>query len=102
MTTEIISKRLDTGLDPGKADFNQDDYFAVRGWLWDSKEENHSLEIGEEKGIKRFKDGAAALDYYEKIKYDAFFEDDKGDVKLEFIHFRFSIPRILKSRILFP
>ena len=102
MTTEIISKELDTGLDPEKADFDLEDYFAVRGWLWDPKEENHSLEIGEGKGIKRFKEGADAMEYYEKVKYAAFSKENQGDIKLQFIHFRFHVPRILRSRILFP
>lgn len=101
MTTEIINKELDTTLDPETANFDLNNYFAVRGWLWDPKEEDHSAEIGQGKGIKRFKDGAEALDYFEKVKYGAFFADDKGDIKLEFIHFRFGVPRVLRCRILF-
>lgn len=102
MTTDIISKELDSEMDPEKADFDVDDYFAVRGWLWNPEEEDHSTEIGEGKGLIRFKEGGDAMEYYDKVKYNAFSAEDKGDIKIEFIHFRFSVPRIHKSRILFP
>lgn len=102
MTTDIISKELDTGLDPETVDFDVDDYFAVRAWLWNPEEEDHSIEIDAGKGIRRFKEGGDAMDYYDSAKYDTFCENDQGDIKIEFIHFRFGVPRILKSRILFP
>ncbi|GJL78878.1 MAG: hypothetical protein NPINA01_18670 [Nitrospinaceae bacterium] len=102
MTTAIIGRGLDTGLNPEKADFDLDNYFAVRGRLWDAKEQDHSVEIEEDRGIKRFKDGGDALKYFDKATYGTFSEVDKGDMKIEFIHFRFTTPRVLKSRILFP
>lgn len=102
MTTEVISKELDLEMDPEKANFNVDDYFAVRGWMWNPEEEDHSTEIGAGKGLIRFKEGADAMEYYDTAKYNAFSNEDKGDIKIEFLHFRFGVPRIYKSRILFP
>jgi len=102
MTTEIISKELDLELDPETTDFDADDYFAVRGWLWNPEEEDHSTEIGAGKGLVRFKNGPDAMEFYDKAKYDSFSAEDKGDIRIEFIHFRFGVPRIHKSRILFP
>ena len=64
--------------------------------------EGRVVEIGPGKGLVRFKNGPDAMEFYDNAKYNSFSAEDKGDIRIEFIHFRFGVPRIHRSRILFP
>jgi len=101
MTTAIIDNRLDTGLDSEEKNIDRDDYVAVWGRMWDPEEQEFSIEIGQGKGIQRFKDGADALEYFQNVKHDELAEGKNADINIELIQYRFGIPRIVKSRILF-
>jgi len=101
MTTAIIDNRLDTGLDSEKENINRDDYVAVWGRMWDPEKQEFSIEIGQGKGIQRFKGGTNALEYFENVKYDELADGKKADINIELIQYRYGIPRIVKSRILF-
>ncbi len=101
MATAIIDNRLDTGLDSEKKNINRDDYVAVWGRLWDPAKQEFSIEIGQGKGIQRFMDGTAALEYFESVKHEELADGKNSDINIELIQYRYGIPRIVKSRILF-
>jgi len=101
MTTAIIDNRLDTGLDSEEKNINRDDYVAVWGRLWDPETQEFSIEIGQGKGIQRFKDGTDALEYFNNVKHGELANGKNADINIELIQYRYGIPRIVKSRILF-
>ncbi len=101
MATAIIENRLDTGLDSEEKNIDRDDYVAVWARMWDPKEQEFSIEIGEGKGIQRFKDGTDSLEYFGNVKHEELAGGEKADINIELIQFRYGIPRIVKSRILF-
>lgn len=101
MTTAIVDNRLDTGLDSEEKDIDRDHYVAVWGRLWNPDEEEFSIEIGEGKGIQRFEDGTDAQEYFQNVTHAELAEGKNADINIELIQFRYGIPRIVKSRILF-
>jgi hypothetical protein len=101
MATAIVDNRLDTGLDSEEKDIDRENYVAVWGRLWDPKEQEFSIEIAEGKGIKRFKDGTDAMEYFEKVKHEELAGGENADINIELIQYRYGVPRIVKSRILF-
>jgi hypothetical protein len=101
MATAIIENRLDTALDTDETDFDRDNYVAVWGRLWDPKEQEFTIEIGQGKGIRRFKDGTDAQDYYNTVTHAELAQGNKADINIEMIQYRYGVPRIVKSRILF-
>ena len=101
MATAIIESRLDTGLDSDETDFDRESYVAIRGRLWDPKEQEFTIEIGQGKGIRRFKDGTDAQDYYNNVTHAELAQGEKTDINIEMIQYRYGVPRIVKSRILF-
>ncbi len=102
MATAIIESRLDTGLDSDESIFDRDNYVAVWGRLWDPKEQDFTVEIGQGKGIKRFKDGTDAQDYYTNVTHADLAQGEKTEIYIEMVQYRYGVPRIVKSRILFP
>lgn len=101
MATAIIESRLDTGLDSDESTFDRENYVAVWGRLWDPKEQDFTVEIGQGKGIKRFKDGTDAQDYYNHVTHADLGKGKNADINIEMIQYRYGVPRIVKSRILF-
>ena len=101
MATAIIESRLDTGLDLDETDFDRESYVAVWGRLWDPKEQEFTIEIGQGKGIRRFIDGTDAQDYYNNVTHAELAQGEKADINIEMIQYRYGVPRIVKSRILF-
>ena len=101
MATEIIESRLDTGLDSEEKDIDRDSYVAVWGRLWNPKEREFSIEIGQGKGISRFKDGTDAQDYFDHVTHAELAGGENADINIELIQYRYGVPRIVKSRILF-
>ncbi len=101
MASAITENRLDKGVDLDEAIFDRDNYVAVWGRLWDPKEQDFAVEIGQGKGIKRFKDGTDAQDYYNKVTHAELAQGEKTDINIEMIQYRYGVPRIVKSRILF-
>lgn len=101
MATAIIENRLDTSLDSDETDFDRDNYVAVWGRLWNPKEQEFTIEIGSGKGIRRFKDGTDAQDYYNNVTHSELAQGEKADINIEMIQYRYGVPRIVKSRILF-
>ena len=81
---------------------NPEDYFAVRGRLWDPREEDHTIEISHEMGLKRFAEMHDARSHYDRLRYKDFQVEGAGDIKVELVHFRFGFPHMVMSRILFP
>jgi len=102
MATAIIESRLDTSLDSDEGVFDRDNYVAVWGRLWNPKEQDFTVEIGQGKGVKRFKDGTDAQDYYTNVTYAELAGGKNADINIEMIQYRYGVPRIVKSRILFP
>lgn len=86
---------LEPHLDP-------EDYFAVRGRLWDPREEDHTIEISHEMGLKRFREMRDARTHYDRLNYSDFQVKSGEDIRLELLHFRFGFPHVVSSRILFP
>ncbi len=101
MTTPIIDNRLDTGLDSEEKNINRDDYVAVWGRLWDPEKQEFSIEIGQGKGIKRFIGGTDSWQYFENVKHEDLADGKNADINIELIQYRYGVPRIVKSRILF-
>jgi hypothetical protein len=101
MASAITESRLDTGLDSDESSFDRDNYVAVWGRLWDPKEQDFTVEIGQGKGIRRFKDGTDAQDYYNQVTHAELAVGEKADINIELIQYRYGVPRIVKSRILF-
>jgi hypothetical protein len=101
MATAIIESRLDTGLDSDETDFDRENYVAIWGRLWDPKEQEFTIEIGQGKGIRRFIDGTDAQDYYNNVTHAELAQGEKADINIEMIQYRYGVPRIVKSRILF-
>jgi len=101
MASAIIESRLDTGLDSDENIFDRDNYVAVWGRLWDPKEQDFTVEIGQGKGVRRFKDGTDAQDYYNNVTHAELGKGEKADINIEMIQYRYGVPRIVKSRILF-
>lgn len=101
MTTDIIGNRLDSGLDSEEQKIDREDYVAVWGRLWDSEKQEFSIELDQGKGIKRFTGGTDALEYFENVKHEELAAGKNADVNIELIQYRYGIPRIVKSRILF-
>lgn len=101
MATAIIENRLDTGLDSEDKAIDRDHYVAVWGRLWNPDEQEFSIEIPGGKGIQRFEDGTDALEYFGSVKHEELAGGEKADLNIELIQFRYGVPRIVKSRILF-
>lgn len=101
MATAIVDSRLDTGLDSEEKDIDREHYVAVWGRLWNPDEQEFSIEIPGGKGIERFEDGTDAMEYYEKVKYEELAGGENADLNIELIQYRYGVPRIVKSRILF-
>ena len=101
MTTEIIESRRDTGLESEEKNINRDDYVAVWGRLWDPEKQEFSIEIGQGKGIKRFTGGTDAQEYFNNVTHAELSKGTNEDINIEMIQYRYGIPRIVKSRILF-
>ncbi len=101
MASAIIDNRLDTGLDSEEKNINREDYVAVWGRLWNPEKQEFSIEIGQGKGIKRFIGGTDAWEYFEKVKHGELAGGKNADINIELIQYRYGIPRIVKSRILF-
>jgi len=74
---------------------------SVWGRLWDPKEQEFTIEIGQGKGVKRFIDGTDAQDYYNNVTHAELAQGEKADINIEMIQYRYGVPRIVKSRILF-
>ncbi len=102
MATAIIESRMDTGLDSDETDFDRESYVAIWSRLWDPKVQEFSIEIGQGKGIRRFKDGTSAQHYYNNVTHADLAQGEKADINIEMIQYRYGVPRIVKSRILFP
>lgn len=102
MNTALIGEIVETVLDAKGKKFDVDNYFAVRGRLWDPKTQDHTIEISAEIGLRRFRDLSDAMPCYDKLRHADFPGGANADINLELIHFRFGIPHVLKSRILFP
>ena len=92
---------MDAGLDSEEKNINRDDYVAVWGRLWNPDEQEFSIEIGQGKGIQRFQDGTDAQDYFNNVTHAELAEGTNEDINIELIQYRYGIPRIVKSRILF-
>lgn len=101
MATAIIASRLDTSLDSDESVFDRENYVAVWGRLWNPDDEEFSTEIGPGKGITRFIDGTEAQDYYNNVTHRDLAQGNKADINIEMIQYRYGVPRIVKSRILF-
>jgi hypothetical protein len=101
MATAIIDSRLDKGLDSEEQNIDREDYVAVWARLWDPKKQEFSIEIAQGKGIKRFKGGTDSLEYFEKVKHEELAGGENADINIELIQYRYGVPRIVKSRILF-
>ena len=102
MANAITESRLDTGLESDEGTFDRDNYVAVWGRLWNPEKQEFSIEIGQGKGIKRFKDGTAAQEYYNNVTHATLAQEGNADINIEMIQYRYGVPRIVKSRILFP
>lgn len=102
MNAGTVEETVDTELDAKGKKIDLDNYFAVRGRLWDPKTQDHTMEISDGVGLRRFRDAADALENYEKAQYKDFPGENNADINLEFVHFRYEVPRIITSRILFP
>lgn len=101
MANAINENRLDAGLDSEEKNIDRENYVAVWGRLWNPKDEEFSIEIGQGKGIKRFKDGTDAQDYYTNVTHAELAAGQNVDINIELIQYRYGVPRIVKSRILF-
>jgi hypothetical protein len=101
MATAIIESRLDTDLGSDETEFDRESYVAIWGRLWDPKEQEFTIEIGQGKGIRRFKDGTDAQEYYNNVTHAELAQGEKTDINIEMIQYRYGVPRIVKSRILF-
>ena len=102
MNAGMAEETVDTELDAKGKTIDPENYFAVRGQLWDSKTQDHTQEIPDGMGLKRFRDVTDALDRYEKVRHKDFSGEKTADINLELVHFRYGVPRIITSRILFP
>ncbi len=100
MANAIADNRLDAGLDSEEKKIDREHYVAVWGRMWDPKTKEFSIELGQG-GIQRFKDGTDALEYFGNVTHDELAGGKKADINIELIQFRYGVPRIVKSRILF-
>ncbi len=102
MKAGITEENVDTELDAKGKKLDLENYFAVLGRLWDPKTQDHTMEIPNGMGLKRFREVTDALEHYENARYKNFPGEKNADINLELVHFRYGVPRIITSRILFP
>ncbi|MFQ5451810.1 MAG: hypothetical protein ACE5E9_14385 [Nitrospinaceae bacterium] len=102
MTTKLVEETMETGVDTEGKELDLNNYFAVRGRMWSPKDQDHTIEISDEIGFRRFSELNGALEHFQNIRYEDFPGDGTADIRVELIHFRFGIPHTVKSRILFP
>jgi hypothetical protein len=100
MATAIVDNRLDTSLDSEKKDIDRENYVAVWGRMWNPETQEFSVELGQG-GIQRFIDGTDAQEYYNNVTHAELAEGKNADINIELIQYRYGVPRIVKSRILF-
>ena len=79
-----------------------ENYFAVRAWLWNADEGDHTTEIKQHPALKVFAEFLdAEKDYLSLSGKD--FPDAKGqDLRMELTHFRFGDPHLVRTQIIFP
>ena len=95
MEETLNKKNAEEKIDP-------DNYFAIRAWLWNPDEEDHTTEIKQHPALQIYSDfHEAESDYFSLSGKD--FPDAKGqDLRLELTHFRFGDPHLVRTQIVFP
>ena len=81
---------------------DSDNYFVVKGWMWNPKDQDYTLERPELTQTHEFGEFVAAADYFDYAEHENAPGEHRTDVKLQLIHYRFGTPHIVKSRILVP
>ncbi len=79
-----------------------ENFFQLRGRMWDPKDQDYTLDIQAESVLGKYRDFADALQRFNKLRYQDLPGHLEGDVDLELLHLRFGVPHVVKSRILFP
>jgi len=79
-----------------------ENYFAIRAWLWNPDDEDHTTEIKDHQALKVYSDFHEAETDYFSLSGDSF-PDEKGkDLRMELTHFRFGDPHLVRTQIVFP
>lgn len=85
-----------------KATIDIDNYFEVRGLVWDASEQDYTRESPGEFSAKRFNEYIDAEKFFFSVEPSDFPGGLKNEMKLDLIHYRFGSPHYVRSRVLFP
>ena len=87
-------------LSTGKA-VERDNYFEVRGRMWNPQDQDYTLEKFELAEPHQFGEFPDAVDFFNNVEHSNAPGSHRTDIKLELVHYRFGTPHMVKSRILF-